>query len=130
TLSWEPVEQAGAAALVRDASGRVVVGARRAAAAAVGQPWRGLLFAAVLLIALWLVGRARDPVRVGGALALAFLALQAREGSHVLASAHLLLLSAGLLLLPYLLARLSAGPRVLEGPFRSGWGYGLALLAV
>ena len=60
--------------------------ARRAAAAAAGQSWRGLVFAAILLIALLLVGRARDPVRVGGALALAFLAIQAHEGSHVFAS--------------------------------------------
>ena len=130
SLSWEPVAQTGAAALVRDASGRIVVGGRRAATATAGQPWRGLVFAAILLIALSLAGRARNPVRVGGALALAFLAIQAHEGSHVFSSGHLLLLAVGLLLLPFLLARLSAGSPILSRPYRLGLGYGLALLAL
>jgi signal transduction histidine kinase len=129
-LSWEPVAQAGGAALLREASGRVVVGARRSAAAAAGQPWGRLVLAAILLIALLLVGRARDPVRVGIALALAFLAIQAEGSSRVLLSWRLLLLALGLLLMPSLLRRLQADSPVPSNPSRSGWGYGLALLAV
>ena len=123
SLSWEPVAQTGA---VRAGSRRLGADswweAGAAAAAAAGQSWRGLVFAAILLIALLLVGRARDPVRVGGALALAFLAIQAREGSHVFASGHLLLLAVGLLLLPFLLARLSAGSPILSRPLSIRFG--------
>ena len=112
----EPVAQTGGAALLRDASGRVVAGARRAAAAEAGQPWSRLVLAAILLIALLLVGRARDPVPVGIALALAFLAIQAQGGSHVLLSGRLLLLALGLLLMPFLLQRLQAGSPVPSSP--------------
>ncbi len=128
-LCWAPVAQAGAPALLRDASGRTVAGARRAVSATAGRRRQRLTFGALLLLALLLIGRARDPARTGVALALAFLAIQAQEGSRVLLSGRLLLLALGLLLLPYLLDRLRGGTAVPSNPIRF-WGYGLALLSV
>jgi signal transduction histidine kinase len=128
-LAWEPAAS-GSAVLLKDSSGQVVVAARPAAAPRSERPWRGPAFAGVLAAALFLVGRARDPRRVGLALALAFLAVEARAGSSVLLSPRLWLLAIGLLLLPPVLARLRApfgtAPRIRA----LAAGYALAGLAV
>lgn len=128
-LAWEPTAEGAAGILLRDASGRTVVAARAGAIAASVQPWRGVVFASVLAMALFLIGRARDPVRVGAALALAFLAVEARCGSSVLASPRLWLLAVGLFLLPSVLARLSSDPGTAPRPYRLASGYALAGLA-
>ncbi len=128
-LAWEPVAQ-GAAVLLRDAPGRAVVAARSAPTGAESGFGRRAAFLAVLACSLVLLGRGRDPSRVGAALALAFLGVEARAGVHALDSSRLWLLAGGLLILPDVLARVRASRAGRRGAYRIAAGYGLALLAV
>ncbi|HSE64324.1 MAG TPA: ATP-binding protein [Thermoanaerobaculia bacterium] len=77
--SWSPAASGGTP-LLTDSSGAVSVAARR-----VGSPERpaprNVAFVALLLIAIVLAGRIRDPLRIGWALAITYLALEARFGS-------------------------------------------------
>ena len=128
-LEWEPIAQ-GDTVLLRDASGRPVVAARFRAAETDTGFLRGVAFLAVLAASLVLLGRGRDPSRVGVALALAFLGVEARAGLHVLASTRLWLLAGGLLVLPEVLARVRSSRPERRGAYRIAAGYGMALLAV
>ena len=128
-LAWEPAA-GGSAVLLKDASGQTVVAARPAAVPGTERPWKSVAFAGVLAAALFLVGRARDPRRVGAALALAFLAVEARAGSSVLVSPRLWLLAIGVLLLPPVLAGLRDAAGTMPRPRRLAAGYAFAVLAV
>gem|GEM_PF-6943380 len=128
-LSWEPVASGGAATLLQDASGRAIMAVRPVGAAGRERPWSGPVFAGVLASAVFLVGRARDTFRVGFALSLAFLAVEARGGSLALLSPRLWLLAIGVFLLPTVLGRLRAGTGAAPRPYRVAAGYGLAVLA-
>jgi signal transduction histidine kinase len=100
---------------------------------------RDVALAALALLALLLIGRARDGRRIGLALALLFLGIEARSASGIhmlfdprdpLDCARPLLLALGLFLLPRAASRLRAGWTTVSR-FSGAWtGYGLLLLAL
>lgn len=136
---WEPVAEGGEAVLLRDARGQPVVGVRRAEAAGEPMPSRDLALAALGLLALLLIGRARDGRRIGLALSLLFLGIEARSapGAHLLFdtrhpfdSARLLLLALGLFLLPRAASWLATGTAPVSGISSALAGHGMLLLAL
>ncbi|MBC8646832.1 MAG: HAMP domain-containing protein, partial [Thermoanaerobaculia bacterium] len=92
---------------------------------------RDVLLAAILLLGLGLIGRGRNPYRVGLALALAFLALESRLAAQPqsLASPHLLALALGVLIAPAVMSKLWARGDGRASRTWSAAGYGLAALA-
>ena len=130
-LSWVPVSPRSGTPVLLDMAGRPLVGGRDLGTAQRGGFWRGASLAGVLVATLLLLGRARDPLRMGAALAFAFLAVEAAEGSHALFSGRLLAMALGPLLLPLLLVRrgLDARPPGLRPAHRLVLGYGAAVLA-
>jgi len=79
SAAWRPSAR-GAAPLLTDPSGTVLVALDRRGTPDLTLP-RDLAFAALLAIALLLAGRLSDPFRLGLALVVAFLAIEARFGS-------------------------------------------------
>lgn len=77
--SWRPAASGGPP-LLTDSSGAALVAGRRSGSADPTAP-RNVAFAALLAIAIVLAGRLRDPLRVGIALSIAYLALEARFGA-------------------------------------------------
>ncbi|HEY6066217.1 MAG TPA: hypothetical protein VIY96_08680, partial [Thermoanaerobaculia bacterium] len=78
SAAWRPLAKGGPP-LLTDSSGGVLVALRRTGTPDFGLP-RDVAFAALSAIALLLAGRLSDPVRLGLALVLAFLAIEARFG--------------------------------------------------
>jgi signal transduction histidine kinase/HAMP domain-containing protein len=78
--SWRPAAS-GDATLLADSRGAVLVAARPAATPD-STTARNLAFAALLVLAVLLAGRLRDPLRVAVALVIAFLAVEARIGAE------------------------------------------------
>jgi len=79
SLDWRPTAQDGSP-LLTDRSGAVLVTARRGPPTSSWPVPRNLAFAAVLVVAALCAGRMADPIRIGVALVLAFLALEMRFG--------------------------------------------------
>ena len=130
-LSWEPMAPRGGAVLLRDAAGRALVEARAGIAGGRGRFWSAVALAGLLFSVLFLIGGARDPLRIGAGLALAFVGVEASSGSGALLSWRLFLLALGPLFLPVALARRDGENRTggLRPAHRLVLGYGFALLA-
>jgi signal transduction histidine kinase/HAMP domain-containing protein len=110
SAAWQPAASGGAPVLT-DSSGAVLVVVRRTGTPDLTIP-RDLTFAVLLAIAVVLAGRLSDPLRVGLALVLAFLAIEARYGVEFplpLSTAVGLLLGWGAL--PAAMPRLAGRPR-------------------
>ncbi|MGH9365504.1 MAG: ATP-binding protein [Thermoanaerobaculia bacterium] len=136
---WEPVGEGGQAVLLRDARGQPLIGARRAKTGPGPVASRDLALVALGLLALLLIGRARDPGRIGLAFSLLFLGIEARSAAgahlffdpgHPLDCVRLLLLALGLFLLPRAASWLRAGTAPVSGIWSALAGHGLLLLAL
>ncbi len=104
---WEPAAAAGGRvpAVVGDEAGRPLVGLRRAASSDSPLPparARATAITIAILAALFLIGRADRPWRVGGALLILFFAAESglSDGGWTLASGRAWLFAAGVALLP------------------------------
>ena len=107
---WEPTAQGGPA-LLTDAAGAVVVGARRGSVLPSTSSARDVALALLLAVAALCAGRVRDPLRVGLALAIAFLATEARFGElFPLDPGAVAALALGWAALPFAFAPLTGRP--------------------
>ena len=102
-LSWEPVASSAVPDLAQEGTHPREVAFRRISEAAErNPPWPGAALAVAVVGALFLIGRARDPWRVGAAVAILMLGIEAsvRPGSRVLGELSLWAGALGLLCLP------------------------------
>jgi signal transduction histidine kinase len=110
SAAWRPTAQGGSP-LLTDRSGAVLVAARRAAAPIEYPGSHDAAFGLVLVICALLAGRMNDPLRIGVALALAFLAVETRFGGiDSLPPGTVAALSLGWVALPFTLPALAGGP--------------------
>ncbi len=130
-VRWMPVAE-GAVVILRDTQGRPLVSLRAVGPAADGRPWRHAALAGVIASVIFLVGRARDPRRIGVALLLAFVAIEASSSpsGRVIASGRALLPGLGLLLLPPALAWLRGGVKPSRRRHSIAAGYALLSLSL
>lgn len=137
-LHWAPAaaDARDPSPVLRDSEGRALMALRHSDTAAPSRP-SGARIAALLIAAaiLVLIGRADDPERVGAALLLGFLALEAwlSPGARVLGSPRVWLFGGGLAILPRALtiARARTAGRIPRPLFAAAGValFGLALLA-
>jgi signal transduction histidine kinase len=124
---WQPAAQGGPA-LLTDSAGRVLVAARRGGVTS-STPARDVAFALLLVIAALAAGRVRDPLRIGAALAIAFLATEARFGASLpLDGAAVVTLAIGWAALPVAFPPLTG--RAFRAESRGGAAAGYTLLAL
>jgi signal transduction histidine kinase len=125
--AWEAAAPP-ASVLLSSAAGEPLVGARRRPSGTAPREGQPVAVAILLGAAATLIGRARVPWRIGAALALAFLGFVAAGSAspHALAASELLILAAGLAILPSAAVRAQRGdPSV---PPRSARALSLLLL--
>ena len=128
--SWQPAAQGGAA-LLTDSSGSVLVAARRRGVPTSSPLARDVLFWLLLALAAIAAGRMRDPLRVGTALAIAFLATEARFGGALpLEAGAVVALAMGWAALPAAFPPLTGSGFRAEGRGGALAGYGLLALAL
>ena len=127
---WQPAAQ-GTSALLADSAGDALVAARRSGVSPSSPAARDVAFALLLAIAALTAGRVRDPLRVAVALAVAFLATEARYGaSPPLEAGALIALAIGWAALPLAFPPLTGGSFGGESAGRALAGYGLLALAL
>ncbi|HEY6928814.1 MAG TPA: HAMP domain-containing protein, partial [Thermoanaerobaculia bacterium] len=128
--AWEPVAGKGTAPLQVEPSGRVSIGLRLSESVdPAPRSGRTIPLAVTLAAALILIGRARDPGRVGLGLVLAYAALDAfgEASRHSLATAPFWAGALGLALLPRALTLLRR--RTSPSPALVAAGFALLLLS-
>ncbi|MEO8348126.1 MAG: HAMP domain-containing protein, partial [Acidobacteriota bacterium] len=127
---WQPAAQGGPA-LLADSAGRVLVAARRGSVPATAPAHREFAFVLLLVVAALAAGRVRDPLRVGAALAIAFLATEARFGASLpLDPAAVVTLAIGWAVLPIAFPPLTGASFGAEKGRGAVAGYGLLALAL
>jgi signal transduction histidine kinase len=100
SADWSPAASGGVS-LLTDSTGAVLVTARRGPAAPTGPVSRNVAFGTALAIAALCAGRMNDRVRIGAALVISFLAVEARFGDlSALPPAVLAALALGWAVLP------------------------------
>ncbi|HEX9285802.1 MAG TPA: ATP-binding protein [Thermoanaerobaculia bacterium] len=108
--AWRPAAHGGSP-LLTDRSGAVLVTARHATAPIEFPGSRNFAFGVLLVICALLAGRMNDPLRIGVALALAFLGVETRFGGiDSLPPGTVAALSLGWVVLPFTLPALSGRP--------------------
>jgi signal transduction histidine kinase len=128
TADWRPAASGGAP-LLTDASGVVQVTARRGPPASTWPVSRNLAFGLALAVAAICAGRMNDRIRMGIALAIAFLAVEARFGDLLsLETPIVAALALGWAVLPLALPTPVGSPS--PGERRFGVVDGFVLLAV
>jgi signal transduction histidine kinase len=107
--AWEAAAPP-ATALLSSPGGEPLVGARRRPSGTAPREGQPVALATLLAAVAVLIGRARVPWRIGAALALAFLGFVAAGSAapHALAAPELMILAAGLALLPSAAARVQS----------------------
>ena len=128
---WQPAAQG--AALLADASGSVLVAARRGAFSSISPTLRDAAFWLLLVVAALGAGRLSDPLRLSAALAIAFLAVEARFGASLpIDAAGVVALAVGWAALPFAFPPLTGRPVGAGMLSEAGAGYlllGVALFA-
>jgi signal transduction histidine kinase/HAMP domain-containing protein len=127
---WQPAAQGGPA-LLAGAGGSVLVAARRGSFTPSSRSVRDAAFAILLAVAALCAGRVREPLRVSIALAIAFLAAEARFGiSLPLDGAAVVALMLGWVALPLAFPPLTGRSPGEGKPARAAAGYALVGVAL
>jgi signal transduction histidine kinase len=130
SADWRPAASGGVP-LLTDRSGAVLVTARRGPPSSNWPVSRNLTFGALLAIATLCAGRMNDRVRIGTALVISFLAVEARFGDLLaLTPAVLAALVLGWAVLPLALPAPPVSPRRLPRRFAPLAGYLLLAAAL